>query len=48
MSLSMNLTEISVNVDVNSVGKVQRQTKNIALCAIQFLHVALRCKVTKS
>ena len=34
MSLSMNLAEISVNVDVNSVGKVQRQTKNIALCAI--------------
>ena len=31
MSLSMNLVEIAVNVDVNSVGKVELQTKDIAL-----------------
>ena len=34
MSPSMNFAEIAVTVDVDSVGKVERQTKDIAMCAI--------------
>ena len=36
MSLSKSLTEIGVNVNVDSVGKVERQTKGIAMCATLF------------
>ena len=34
MSPSINLAEVAVNVDVDSVGKVDRQTKDISLCNI--------------
>ena len=36
MSPSMNLTEIAVNVGVDSVGKVERQIKGMAMYSILF------------
>ena len=41
MSPSINLTEIAVNVDVDSVGKVELQTKGIAMCTILFSNFSM-------
>ena len=48
----MNLTETAVNVDVDSAGMVERQTKGITIyvrySVLKLFHVELRCKVTDS
>ena len=41
----MNLTEIAVIVNVDSVGKVEWQTKGMAMCAILFSTFPCEIKV---
>ena len=37
----MNLTETAANVDVDSAGMVEQQTKGITMCAIPFSNFSM-------